>query len=130
MTQTAKILALAPLLLGMHSGCVSSPMNTICSIEGVKTLPDSSSQQQICAAFQNRLEKRLGEQGAAENFAEVRVALAVEPRGNVHALVSAQGADGKKEYPRISLSVMDKPLALSDIELLADNVASHMTAQN
>lgn len=92
-----------------------------CSVEGAKNLGPSVSEAEVCEAFRTRLARQLGD---AHDSASFNVALVIADNGTIDAFVTDASGASITPHESVSLDVMDRTPSLSDVEKLAETVAS------
>jgi TRAP-type C4-dicarboxylate transport system substrate-binding protein len=125
--KTGSIFAMAILAA---TACVPASAGSVelsCSVDGAHHI---GSPAEICAAFQNEIHAALNrpvktvEVFPASGIGDaVDVDVRVLKRGGVVAQVKQRKKGTTENFPEIAVDVMDRPLAMRDVEMLAREVA-------
>ncbi|WP_284126126.1 hypothetical protein [Parerythrobacter aestuarii] len=92
-----------------------------CSAEGVQYLSSEATEASVCAAFERRVSEALQQGDASAKADNLSVTLRFQKRGTMEASIVA--TNGDKAYPPIAIDVVDRSLAMRDLDRLADAVA-------
>jgi len=92
-----------------------------CSVEGAKHLGPNVSDAEVCEAFRMQLARKLGD---THEGASLNVALVIADNGTIDAFVTDASGASATPHESVSLDVMDRTPSISDVEKLAETVAS------
>lgn len=126
MSRKALVLTLSTLVFLAEAGCVTENLPTTCSVTGARHLSADASSADICRKFEERLVDAMAAAGKTVDPAALTVSIDLHERGSAEALISRRGQDETTEYPKVSVDVMDRPLAQGDLDRLAAAVAQVM----
>lgn len=122
--------ALSLAALFLHSGCMATPVPSSCTIEGEKFLAPDADADALCSRFEQHLQAALAEAAPGRTADEFSVHVTIGERGSLTADVQGTGAQGaSREYPSVTLDVMDRSLEINDLDRLADAVVRIVTSQ-
>jgi hypothetical protein len=112
------------------TACQAAPAGKIelgCQVEGTT---QAGSPGAICTAFLKQIEKAVKkptqlqqQRVAAGNADRIDVRVRILKRGSLIAHVSELRAGKMRDFPEISVDVMDRPMSFRDIETLTTEVA-------
>lgn len=106
-------------------------MTVECSVTGAKLLGDDVTEGAICARFIARLALAgHAEPDTATDGATLFVALRFQRPGRGIADVTRTSGGVAATLPTTEVAVMDRALALTDVDILADNVAAALVSES
>lgn len=116
-------LSLSFLLLAAQTqaACMTDVAPSSCNVEGAKHLGPSVSEAEVCEAFRAQLAEKLGD---TQDSASFNVSLVIADNGTIDAFVTDASGASVTPHESVSLDVMDRTPSLSDVEKLAETVAS------
>ena len=120
---SALLVAAAMLALTTQVACVAKGAEPACTVEGAEYAPGGLTQEQICRDFSARLAPALADRSHDGKAAGVTFAIRFAKQGSISATASGSGADN---VPPVAIDVMDRALNTSDLERLADAMATAM----
>lgn len=121
------LLLLAALL---QVSCVASARAPSCTFEGAKHFPAVTGQDDLCGLFMDNLANELEKSGKSEGSNLHSIAINAHKRGTISAVMVVEGADGLQTLPEISFDVLDRPLAVRDLEELAQVAAGQLALRS
>lgn len=114
----------------VQAGSVPGGAQLLCSVNGSTVLSPSTSEAAVCDIFKKRIDQALaqpsrlvttGSLASQERWLKLDIRLS---KGRSAAAVLVQNEGGRVvAHPEIVVDVMDKPLGVNELELLATEVA-------
>ena len=112
---------IAGLFLGaLQTACMTDTTTQTCQVIGLKYLAGAQSEEDVCERFQTAFYTDLGDARETANWS---ITLSVEKRGSISALVKDASDEPSSQIADISLDVMDRSLAIKDVDRLAKDTA-------
>ncbi len=124
-------LTLLPVLaLSLQTSCVAREAQSACSIDGLQYLPSTISRNEACDRFRARVAAVLEEEGYDAEMDAMTMAIELNKNGSAQARIAVAGTGQNGAYPVVALDVMDRPLALRDLDRLADATARMLISRS
>jgi hypothetical protein len=125
--KTGAVLGTAALAMAACGPAHAGAVEFSCSVSGGKAI---GSAKDICAAFQQKIDGTLnhatrpaGSFDAGGQGDAIAVDIQILQRGSVVANVKQRKSGAVRDLPEISVDVMDRPMGMRDVVMLAGEVA-------
>ncbi len=129
MTHWAKLSTLLILAASAQGACVAKDLPGNCVATGSTHISGAPSSDEVCAAFMRELEAALGNEGASYAVDDASVTLTISKRGSISAAIVFDAASDREQPDEIVMDVMDRQLAMKDLQALAEAMAKVLTDQ-
>ena len=115
--------ASAALLLAHQTTGLTHADQAQCVVTGAEVISPSLTADDMCRSFRQQLAASLEEESATVQPEDLDIVIAISKNGSMTAQAHLRTGDGPFIFPAVGFDVMDRALAVQDMDHLAQSVA-------